>query len=585
MIPATIHPNVRSGGERRIFATFENAPGTDGWVCLHSLGLARHARKRRAEIDFLLVTGKGVFVLEVKAGRIARKDGAWVFTDRYGQSAIKYESPFDQAASGMFALEQDLRRHFGPDSRIPRLLLGYGVMFPDIEFDCPGCEADRGLIYDVRDRARPLAAYIDRLTQFTQSRQSTARFSPTKQDADLLIDFLRGDFEVIPPFRIDAADAAQEMLRLTQEQYGVLDAIVTCPRCLIQGAAGTGKTMLAVETAKREARNRRRTLVLCYNRLLASQIRSELDQEAQDGSIDVSGVYSFFDRLIKNSSLATEFDSRRSSWKEEELYQVGYPEYAGLAALEAKPYDALVLDEAQDYMTPVILRVLESVLEGGLEAGRWRAFLDVNNQARVFGAFEPQAMDCFLRFGVSSVLTVNCRNTKPIAMEALMLTRPETFAVARVDGRPVNYVWYANKADQVVQLARVLQGLRKDGAPPGAITVLSPRAGEASCPAECVREGHWEMSPVTDQNAGEVVAGRSRTITYASVSAFKGLENDVVILTDVEDLSSPWWRSVIYVGMSRARSGLFVLLPDSVRPSYQECLRQRLNKLDRSTLS
>lgn len=585
MIPATIHPHVRSGGERRVFALFQNAPGTDSWLCLHSLGLAPHVRKRRAEIDFLLVTGKGVFVLEVKAGRVARKDGAWVFTDRYGQSAIKYESPFDQAASGMFALEQDLRRHFGQDSRVSRLLLGYGVMFPDVEFDCPGCEADRGLIYDVRDRDRPLTAYIDRLTQFTQGRQPVARFSPTKQDADSLITFLRGDFEVVPPFRIDAADAAQEMLRLTQEQYGVLDAVATCPRCVIQGPAGTGKTLLAVETAKREARDRRRTLVLCYNRLLASQIRSGLDPDVEGGSIDVFGVYSFCDCLIKNSSLAAEFESRRSSWTDEELYRVGYPDYAGLAALEAKPYDVLVLDEAQDYTTPGILGVLESMLEGGLEAGRWRVFLDANNQARVFGAFDPQALERLLRFGVSSVLTVNCRNTKPIAMEASMLTRPETFATARVDGRPVSYVWYTDKADQVVQLARVLKGLRRDGALPGAITVLSPRAGEGSCAAECAREGRHELTPVTDHNAADVVAGKSRTTTYASVSAFKGLENDVVILTDVEDLTSPWWRSVIYVGMSRARTGLFVLLPESMRPSYEERLRERLEMLDHPTLS
>ena len=64
MIPATIHPDVLSSGERRIFALLRDAAGTDNWICLHSLGLARHAHKRRAEIDFLLISGKvNIFLL------------------------------------------------------------------------------------------------------------------------------------------------------------------------------------------------------------------------------------------------------------------------------------------------------------------------------------------------------------------------------------------------------------------------------------------------------------------------------------------------------------------------------------------
>ena len=40
MIPSTIHPHVRSSAERRLFEVIRDAPGTEDWVCLHSLGLA-----------------------------------------------------------------------------------------------------------------------------------------------------------------------------------------------------------------------------------------------------------------------------------------------------------------------------------------------------------------------------------------------------------------------------------------------------------------------------------------------------------------------------------------------------------------
>jgi len=111
MIPPIVHPSVRSGAERRLFEHLRDAPGTEDWVCLHSLALAHHESKRRAEIDFLLLTRIGVFVLEVKGGRVARRDGVWHFTDRWDKTVIKNEGPFEQASSAMFALEQEVRNN------------------------------------------------------------------------------------------------------------------------------------------------------------------------------------------------------------------------------------------------------------------------------------------------------------------------------------------------------------------------------------------------------------------------------------------------------------------------------------------
>jgi len=79
MIPPKIHPDVKSSAERRFFDWIRDEAGTEDWICLHSLGLSEHEAKRRAEIDFLLLTRIGIFVLEVKGGRVTRKDGEWHF--------------------------------------------------------------------------------------------------------------------------------------------------------------------------------------------------------------------------------------------------------------------------------------------------------------------------------------------------------------------------------------------------------------------------------------------------------------------------------------------------------------------------
>ena len=161
MIPPTIHPTVRSGAERRMFEVFRDAPNTDGWVCLHSLALARHETKRRAEIDFLLLTRQGIFVLEVKGGRISREKGVWTFTDRWDNSVIKNESPFDQAGSAMFSLEKEIREKFTENKHRRRLLFGFGAVFPDIAFDLTGTEVDPRQLYDRRKRLGRITNFVD----------------------------------------------------------------------------------------------------------------------------------------------------------------------------------------------------------------------------------------------------------------------------------------------------------------------------------------------------------------------------------------------------------------------------------------
>lgn len=580
MIPSTIHPDVRSGGERRVFALLREAPGTDSWVCLHSLGLARHAYKRRAEIDFLLITGKGVFVLEVKAGRVARTSGEWTYTDRYGQQNRKRESPFDQASSAMFALEKEIGRNFGSSDRLARLLFGYGVMFLDIEFDSGGVEGDKQLVYDIRDRRRPFTAYFDRLTRFTQSAQSRPRFAPGMQDATRLVDFLRGDFDAIPSLRFRADDAAQDILRLTTEQFGVLDALAAEPRCLIQGSAGTGKTVLAVESARREARERRSVLLLSFNRVLAAYLTGILNDTPSCADVRVQSVYGFFDELIRASSFEGEFRERRLLVNSDELYQRLYPEYAAMAVIDtgASGFDCLIVDEAQDMMSSAILDTFDIVLDGGLEAGRWRFFLDANNQAAVYGKFQSEAFERVRQFGSLSVLSVNCRNTKPVSVETAMLARPVVFADARADGQPVRYCWYKNATEQVRQLRSLLQNMLSEGAAPGSISVLSPRKTADCCANDLELPGGMGIDAVSEGNVAAVASGQHPNPTYCSVSSFKGIENDFIVLTDIENLSAEWWRAVIYVGMSRARAGLYVLLHESLHATYESRLRSWLQE-------
>lgn len=580
MIPPLIHPTVCSGAERRIFELLRNAPNTEDWICLHSLALARHETKRRAEIDFLLLTKQGIFVLEVKGGRISRSDGLWHFTDRWGNCTSKSESPFDQAASAMFALEKEVRGRFADHDRRRRLLFGFGAMFPDITFDATGVEIDQRQLYDRRWCSRPITTFVDGLAAYWRERSEDkdgrpTRYAPTDADIKALLDFLRGDFDLIPPLGARADESIRHLVSLEKEQYSILDGLELVPdprdpnpRFIIQGGAGTGKTLLAAEVARREAhRTKGRILLICFNRVLQSVLEHTV-RPYGDGEITVKSIGVLLNELVETSSFADEYKKAAASADGSTVYKDILPAYATNALLEgaAHPYTALVIDEAQDMMSRQMLDLLDAFVDGGFKRGRWWVFCDINNQESVYGVFEREALFYLMGLGRVSVLPTNRRNTIPIANETDIVTCPQFPPKAVVDGVPVT-TRFCKPSEQLHALSAILRSLLREDVAPYRITVLSPRNARECCAARLTSP---KLTVVDKHNGYMVGSPLLDSITYCTVSSFKGLENDFIVLTDVEHLNSDWWKGVVYVGMTRARVGLYVLMYDSLRAAYSE---------------
>ena len=218
MLPPTIHSTTQSTAERRLFETIRDAPNTATWLCLHSLSLAHHDTKRRAEIDFVLLTHHGIFILEAKAGRLKRRKGIWYSVDKQDAPHQLPESPFDQAASAMFALQKRLRTHFNGQPHADPLF-GYGVLTPDIVFDLDSPESDRRLVYDSRDTAHPFTRYINRLAEHSRAAEARDKRPALKPEAiDAIAHYLRGDFDFIPTADALLDDVRKQLDQLTQEQ-------------------------------------------------------------------------------------------------------------------------------------------------------------------------------------------------------------------------------------------------------------------------------------------------------------------------------------------------------------------------------
>jgi len=582
MIPPSYSEDIKSSGEKRIFDLLKNDPATADWICMHSLGLAQHVKRVYGEIDFVvLVPNEGIFCLEIKSGRISRQEGVWTYTNKYGASSTSTVGPFMQARDGMFSLIEGVKKYITLGDQFSRLLFGFGVLFPHISFDQGDLDIESWQVYDRDSRRLPISRFILGLARSTR-RNVEKRYwyddqnsRPTSSDISKIVDFLRGDFEQIVRPADELLETEKRILRLTTEQYASIDQLQDNPRCLFTGGAGTGKTLLALEYVRREVLSGRKVLLVCFNKMLGNWLSSQI-ADLPSESVKVGSYHNLLDYLISLSSAADEFREAKTTEDRDYLFYELYPLFA-LDALEQgviESFDNLVIDEGQDLIRSEFLDVFDNMLKGGLVGGKWAVFCDFHHQT-IYGDVEENTMlseleqraPHFVRFR----LYTNCRNTRPIGEEVSFISGFEIppFLPANVEGVPVNYSFFNDTDDQCNILNEIVSKLHSEDIKREYITILSPVTLDHSC----LSKDDLRSFKVVDLTESESLKYPRKAVGFSTIHAFKGLENSIIIITDVTHLLNNRYRSLLYVGMSRARHRLFVLLAESAREEYQGAIR------------
>ena len=587
MIPPYYPEEIKSTGEKLFFDLLRHDPATADWVCLHSLSLARHVKRVYGEIDFVvLIPNEGIFCLEIKSGRVARQGGVWNYTNRYGDVSTSTIGPFRQARDGMFSLLEAVRKHFGRQHRFTRLLYAFGVVFPHISFAQDDPEIESWQIYDRDSRRQPVSRYILNLSINTRRNVQFQPWydeqgsRPSLSDIQELVNFLRGDFEQIVKPSDVLLETEEQIFRLTEEQYRCLDQLQDNPRCLFDGGAGTGKTLLALEFARREASSGKKVLLICFNKLLGQWLALEKGNSLPH-SIKIDSFHHFLDRLIAASSVSNEFRKIKQTEDQDYLFSELYPLFALDALSEdvVDSYDTLIIDEGQDLIRSEYLDVFDGLLKGGLAGGTWAIFCDFHHQT-IYGEIDENTMLCELEQRTAQFtrfrLLTNCRNTRPIGEEVSFISGFDIppFLPANVEGLPVNYEFYSDDADQCKQIDEIINQLRAEGIKSETITILSAATFEHSCLAA----GDHISFEVTDLTKSGLQKRLRNVIGFSTIHAFKGLESSVIIITDITQVLNDRNRALLYVGMSRAKYRLSVLISDSARGEYQEAIRRSIQK-------
>lgn len=594
MVPPTYDESTRSSAERRLFERLQRDPDTEGWVVLHSLGLSERSGRPYGEIDFVvIVPGGGLLCLEVKGGRVSCTDGVWSVLDRRGAMHRMRRSPFMQAREGMFALREALVAHFGEDHDVSRMPIGYAVFFPDSDAPPTAPEFEPWEVADRRDLMGPVSHTLRKMLRAQRRRLGgrCAEGSPTPTLVREVRQFLRPDFEVVVARSAQIGRTEEKLLRLEQEQYDVLNRLHENPRCFIRGAAGTGKTVLAVEYARRAARSGARVLLTCYNRMLGDWLRGQF---AGTEGVVAGSYHRLMREVILSTSFAEEFleEERRDT---PALFEETYPFYGELAASEAEAFDVVVLDEAQDLAHAQVLSVLNAHLRGGFAGGRWALFGDFSRQAIYSSSASSSAsanrstavgnssLDKYAAHYAREHLTTNYRNTRQIGEETALLSgfSEPPYRFCRVEGLAVDYRYWRGER-QADALSRVLQQYLDEGTPAADIVVLSPIAFERSVAGRLKDAARYR---ITDSRGTVARCAPASTvgsadgvpaISFCTVHAFKGMESPVVVLCDISHVDDHEPQALLYVGMSRARSHLTVLLHEQARPSLTRLTTRKL---------
>lgn len=347
-------PKSCPNGERLVYERIgRELP--DGWVALHSLGLPNHEKKIWGEADIVILSTAGVFAIEVKGGKVSCADGVWTFGGPDFQSYSKKEDPWTQAKSAMMAVRERLQAAL-PEFRDK--LFGYGVVMPFTPFTVPGVEFTPEVLLDKRHFRQPLNLYISALERYWRA-EYERKHGRTYQGVtpDLIRkarQILRPDLETAISIGGWLTGVESQLLHLTNEQIRTSRRMAANPRTIVRGAAGTGKSVLALDRALHHAGHGSRVLFLCFNQLLATHVRESIEGNPKATGIDVRHAHVLYREIIAAGGLLAKLEALDP--EHPDFFARQFPQLAADALCETAhaPWDVVIVDEAQDLFTRII---------------------------------------------------------------------------------------------------------------------------------------------------------------------------------------------------------------------------------------
>ncbi len=545
MIPNIISSDIKSMAEEKLFHEFRNYRTVNNYFILHSLGISEHQNNIFGEIDFVVICHRGVLCIEIKGGQVGCHHGVWEFTNRYGKKDKKTESPFKQAQGNMHSLRNYMKKRLDKNDPLVTCQYASCVIMPDCRFDAESPEIIPEILFDknsficLDQIVEESFAYWSGQLRVKHGFEGTEL---TDYQMKRLSDLLRGDFHFIPTVKETVDDTAKDLCLLTDEQYDILESLEDNDRTLVSGAAGTGKTLLAMEQARRMFQSGKNVLYVCFNRNIADYVQYIFEKE--DTEVTAQTLHSI---MAENEDINETPD---------DFFDKILPAKF-LKKSRIRKYDYLIIDEGQDLFKDAYIPCLDRLLHGGLQNGCWLIFYDRNqNLFSQSNEFDRNLYKLKKYEAATFKLTVNCRNTKQIADANSLISGFKDATKSKIQGPKVQYIPYSDKQKELHLLEDTLRGLKNEGISGNDLILLSKYSVNNS--RNCLHSVSMPKDIGILKMDGQIWCAKKNEVRFSTISAFKGLEANVLLLLDVDSFSDENARLLNYVAVSRAVTLLYV---------------------------
>lgn len=370
----------------------------------------------------------------------------------------------------------------------------------------------------------------------------------TKEEANTFVyKMLAPELKTVISSKKDYEDTYIELL---EEQCVVLDFLKFQRTASISGCSGTGKTLVAVERARRLSNEGKKVLFLCYNRNLCDWLNATYGKELKE-NVTFSTLDSFACKILN----------------EKDINKVSYFDFVDMLDKQFKEhtfaYKHIIVDEGQDFGKEKIESASTSA-DDNKNCEEERTILDLFNW---FGSGEYKDDDTsFFIFydknqlvnskqipsylnNVDSKLTLykNCRNTKNIASTAFSVLNIEPIMFDRAwDGEQSKFIYYSDHDDFIKKLNKIIDASTNDR------KIIT--CGKSLKASELASELTIEEFKNPKYRNGSI-----KTEVYTSATC-KGLEAGDILLIDVSSENFLEDNKAFYVGASRAKKNLFIFI-------------------------
>lgn len=547
---------------RRIYSDCSNSDYT--WHFWHNLRLPVSVKNQNEiQIDFLLVSEKGVIIVEVKGGKVGIEQGLYYYEASRERTYME-RAPFDQARDYMYALI---------NNRVisaSQLFIDTVCAFPHTRMDHtstnPGTDLGFKLWSKIQhdDHSKSFADFCIGVLESDKNKNGWRRPDLQAQDVEIAIQSLLYNFADRSRNVYSERGMEAILQRLNIDNLSTFNSLQKNDRLFIEGGPGTGKTTIA--RAYIEKYHTLRGLYLCWNKLLEAKIKNELWQAGLPNCIVeqfASFVFSLQSQDLTTKLSLDDITSGAANNKLESLFSSVREQN------DFVPYDYIIIDEAQDVLDKgaiPLLDALTSVTKDGVSTGRYLVFFDTEQGFNYESRQIDELAYSLALNGARFILDTNKRvpTNKEIVSFAKMLlnglSAKDVFKTIIKENYASTQVFYFDGAKQLIKHINQIKKEIREGAKNWNEYVIladSSTKKEQTTGSEKLYDRIATIEGIKELSSKNICQ-ETPEIPFTSMLAYKGLECKHVILvingrTEISTLE-------LYVGMTRAIMDLQLLV-------------------------